>query len=55
MRRFYRNSSDGYIGGVCQGLGEYTGIDPIFWRIAFFFIPGMGIPYLLLWFFAKNR
>lgn len=35
MKRFVRKQ--GYVGGVCAGLGDYTGIDPIFWRIAFFF------------------
>lgn len=55
MRKFFRNSKDGYIGGVCEGLGEYTGIDPIFWRFAFVFIPGLGAPYLLLWFFTPNK
>ena len=55
MRRFFRNSKDGYVAGVCEGLGEYSGIDPIFWRVAFFFIPGMFTLYLLLWIFTPNK
>ena len=26
-------SEKGYISGVCQGIGEYTDIDPIIWRL----------------------
>lgn len=55
MRRFYRNSENGYIGGVCEGLGEYTGLDPIIFRLAFVFIPGSGWPYLFMWFLTKNK
>jgi len=33
MRRLYRYPDQGYIGGVCHGFGEYTGIDPIIWRV----------------------
>ena len=42
--------SNGYIGGVCGGLGEWSGIPSILFRIAFlFFIPfGIWI-YLGLW------
>jgi phage shock protein C len=42
------------IAGVCGGLGEYLGIDPIFVRIFFFillFETGIGFwLYVLLWF-----
>jgi len=46
MRKFKRG--DGYVGGVCQGLGEYTNTDPIFWRLLFFFVLG-PIVYLIMW------
>lgn len=46
MRKFKRR--DGYVGGVCQGLGDYTNIDPIFWRLLFIFVVGL-IPYLVIW------
>jgi phage shock protein PspC (stress-responsive transcriptional regulator) len=41
------------IGGVCGGLAEYSGIDPLLWRIGFValaFAGGSGVlVYLLLW------
>lgn len=33
-QRLYRSRDDRVIGGVCGGLGEYLGIDPVFVRIA---------------------
>ena len=35
VRRFYRSNSSRIIFGVCGGLGEYFGIDPIVFRIIF--------------------
>lgn len=35
MKRFYRSSTDKSIGGVCGGLGEYTDIDPFWYRLLF--------------------
>ena len=43
----------GYIGGVCHGMGEHTGIDPILWRTLMFFFLG-GIVYLALWVVLKK-
>jgi phage shock protein C len=41
------------IGGVCGGLAEYSGIDPLLWRVGFVALAlagGSGIlVYLLLW------
>jgi phage shock protein PspC (stress-responsive transcriptional regulator) len=40
------------VGGVCGGLAEYSGIDPLLWRVGFvaLALAGPGIPvYLLLW------
>jgi phage shock protein PspC (stress-responsive transcriptional regulator) len=51
MKRFTRK--EGYVGGVCEGLGEYTGIDPIFWRFAVIFF-GLHIPYLIAWAFTPK-
>jgi phage shock protein PspC (stress-responsive transcriptional regulator) len=47
---------NGYIGGVCEGLGEWSGIPSILWRIAFLFIfpYALGI-YLALCFFVKRK
>jgi len=32
-RRFYRDTKDKMLGGVCSGLAEYIGGDPVVWRI----------------------
>jgi phage shock protein PspC (stress-responsive transcriptional regulator) len=40
------------IGGVCGGLAEYSGIDPLLWRVGFvaLALAGPGLPvYLLMW------
>jgi phage shock protein C len=45
---------DGVVAGVCGGLGEFFGIDPLWFRLLFLFLmlpgglPGV-LPYLLLW------
>ena len=52
-KKLYRGK--GYIGGVCQGLGEWSGIPSILWRVAFLFvIPAALCIYLTLWFFIKK-
>lgn len=44
-RRLYRSHHDRKLVGVCGGIGEYTGLDPTWFRLAFvvlFFVgPGM--------------
>lgn len=52
MRKFVRK--DGYVGGVCAGLGHYTGIAPILWRIGFL-VTGWVLIYILLWAFTKQE
>jgi phage shock protein PspC (stress-responsive transcriptional regulator) len=47
-----RSSTDRRIGGVCGGLAEYTGIEPLLWRIGAIALVLMGpgvLVYLLLW------
>ena len=52
-KRIYRDPGNRYLGGVCGGLGEYFGIDPLIFRILFIvftLVYGVGILiYLLLW------
>jgi phage shock protein PspC (stress-responsive transcriptional regulator) len=48
MKRLHRFKNKGYLGGVCYGIGEYTGTDPIIWRILAVFNPFLLI-YLILW------
>ena len=51
--KLFRFPKKGYIGCVCHGLGEHTGIDPILWRILAFF--GGFLPvYIVLWIFLKK-
>ena len=53
MNKLYRKPQRGYIGGVCEGLGEHTSTDPILWRLLAFF-GGFGILYIILWIFLKK-
>jgi phage shock protein PspC (stress-responsive transcriptional regulator) len=55
MKTFYRSSSDNYIAGICGGLGEYTGIDPLIWRAIFLFAPGTFWIYMFIWFFSQEE
>ncbi len=51
---------DGIVGGVCGGLGEFFGIDALWFRLLFLFLmvpgglPGV-LPYLLLWIIIPRR
>ena len=51
--KLHRFPKKGYIGGVCHGLGEHTGVDPILWRI-FTLFGGFGFVYLVLWIILKK-
>jgi phage shock protein C len=48
-----RSATDRMLGGVSGGLAEYSGIDPVLWRVGFVGLTlagGSGILiYLLLW------
>lgn len=47
---------NGYIGGVCEGLGEYFGIPSILWRIGFIFVfQYVFWVYIILWIFVKRK
>ena len=52
-RRFYRNTDNAVLGGVCSGLGAYFKIDANIIRIiflVFLFIWGAALPiYIILW------
>ncbi|RLD26862.1 MAG: hypothetical protein DRI70_05135 [Bacteroidetes bacterium] len=54
MSNLYRGN--GYIGGVCKGLGNWSGIPSILWRVGFLFIfPWAFWVYLTLWIFLKKE
>ena len=56
IKRLYRSRNDRIIGGVCAGLGDFFGIDPILVRLGFVAAvllgwPGVGVlglAYLIL-------
>ena len=56
LNQFKRSLTDRWIGGVCGGLGEMTGIPSWSWRILFVLtalLHGIGvIMYILLWIFV---
>jgi phage shock protein C len=58
-KRLYRDKQRGVLFGVCQGLGDYFNIDPVFIRIAWVLTLvcyGTGaIAYLLACFLIPNK
>jgi phage shock protein PspC (stress-responsive transcriptional regulator) len=52
-KKLQRYPHNGYIGGVCHGLGKHTGTDPILWRILMLFFFG-SIVYIALLFILKK-
>lgn len=52
-KRLYRKESNRVLGGVCAGLGDYLGIDPLFIRIFFVVWTIVGelsvLIYMVLW------
>lgn len=52
-RPLLRSGTDRMAGGVAGGLGEYSGIDPVLWRVGFVALSlagGAGVLiYVLLW------
>lgn len=59
MKRFYLSVRDKKIGGVCGGLADYFGIDPLLVRIAVFALACFGSfgfwLYLLIWLLAPKE
>jgi len=59
-KRLYRSGKNRVLAGVCGGVAEYFGVDPILirilWAIIVFFPPGLGIIlYMLLWIFVPRN
>jgi phage shock protein C len=56
INRLRRSRSDKWLGGVCAGIGQASGIEPWIWRLMFallFMLGGTGlVVYLLLWIFV---
>lgn len=59
MQTLFRSNQNKVFAGVCGGLSEYTGIDPLLIRLAFVlstFLGGAGLGiYILLWIFVPTR
>jgi phage shock protein PspC (stress-responsive transcriptional regulator) len=53
--KLYRGG--GYIGGVCQGLGKWSGLPSILWRLIFLLtpIPSAFLIYIILWIFLSKE
>ncbi len=56
INRLRRSRSDKWLGGVCAGIGQVSGIDTWIWRLMFVLLlvfGGVGVfAYLLLWIFV---
>jgi len=54
--RLRRSRSDKWLGGVCAGIAEVSGIEAWIWRLAFVLLLMFGgagvVAYLLLWIFV---
>jgi phage shock protein PspC (stress-responsive transcriptional regulator) len=55
-QRLYRNADDKIIAGVCSGLANYLGIDPVIMRIVFVVFVGVLFwVYILLWIVVPSK
>lgn len=43
MKRLYRSRSNRILTGLCGGIGDYVGIDPVLIRLIWIVIPGLNI------------
>lgn len=54
--RLYRNADDKIVGGVCSGLANYLGIDPVIMRVLFVILIGVLFwVYILLWIIVPSQ
>jgi phage shock protein PspC (stress-responsive transcriptional regulator) len=58
-KRLYRSRTDRKIAGICGGMGQYFGVDPVIFRIIWLLLLlGMGaglVVYLVLWLVIPNE
>jgi len=58
-KKLYRSENERVLGGVCGGLGDYLGIDPVFIRIFFVIWTILGeasvLIYFILWVVIPNE
>jgi phage shock protein C len=59
VQRFRRSRSDRWIGGVCGGIAQVTGIEAWVWRLLMTLLLLFGgtgaLLYILLWIFVPNE
>ncbi|MFZ6813243.1 PspC domain-containing protein [Undibacterium sp. Rencai35W] len=59
LNQFRRSKSDQWLGGICGGLGKFTGLESWIWRLVFVlfsFYFGSGlVAYLLAWIFVPEE
>jgi phage shock protein C len=59
VKRLYRSEKNKVLGGVCGGLGEYFGVDPVIIRIlwvVFCLMYGVGVlAYIIAWVIIPAR
>ena len=49
-KKLYRDENHKFLGGVCSGIANYSGIDTMIVRILFILFAGvLFVPYLILW------
>jgi phage shock protein C len=49
MEHYYRTKENKKIFGVCGGLAEYTGTDPVIWRLIFAGLVFTSFPIITLY------
>lgn len=59
LNKFRRSKSDQWLGGICGGLGKFTGLESWVWRLLFVlftFYFGFGLlAYVLAWIFVPEE
>ena len=58
MNKLYRSTTNRQIAGVCGGIAEYFGIDPVIVRVIFvvLFFTGVGLLlYLIMWVIVPKK
>lgn len=50
-----RNAENGWIGGVCAGLAETSGLPVLLLRAAFVLVPGALFVYPVLWVLLPDK
>lgn len=60
VKRLFRSKKNRVIGGVCGGLGEYFGIDPVLVRLVWVILSVCGfgtgiIVYLIAWLIIPEK